>query len=226
MLGVVREVTGEASEVGGETPLMEVGVDSLGAAELASRLRAWSGVALSATLMFEQPTPRAIATHLLATISLLDPTSGSPEYTEPIFSPYILDTLAHPEEYWYAVSMDLAAAEWWFEMHSSLRTRVILDSRHRWCWNGQREAGDLPQFDEPRAPTDLSHLVYFCSCEKTLHVHHLVFDGVSVYFLSEQAGTAHVAESDVAVLADYSRYKTPELLEHVHRVVSSCLFTN
>ena len=47
------------------TPLMEAGVDSLAATELASRLRSLTGVALSPTLVFEQPTPRAIAAHLL-----------------------------------------------------------------------------------------------------------------------------------------------------------------
>ena len=48
-----------------DTPLMEAGVDSLAATELSSRLRALTGLALSPTLVFEQPTARAISSHLL-----------------------------------------------------------------------------------------------------------------------------------------------------------------
>ena len=44
---------------------MEAGVDSLAATELSSRLRSLTGVALSPTLIFEQPTARAIAAHLV-----------------------------------------------------------------------------------------------------------------------------------------------------------------
>ena len=66
MLRVVRELAGAASEaLDAETPLMEAGVDSLAATELSSRLRSLTGVALSPTLVFEQPTARAVAAHLL-----------------------------------------------------------------------------------------------------------------------------------------------------------------
>ena len=46
-------------------PLMEAGIDSLAATELSSRLRTLTGVPLSPTLVFEQPTARAISTHVL-----------------------------------------------------------------------------------------------------------------------------------------------------------------
>eukprot|EP00966_Prymnesium_polylepis_P237069 5482743-Prymnesium_polylepis.1 len=48
-----------------ETPLMEAGIDSLAATEFSSRLRLLTGVALSPTLVFEQPTVRAVAAHVL-----------------------------------------------------------------------------------------------------------------------------------------------------------------
>ena len=64
VVAVVRELSGEAG-VGAGTPLMEAGVDSLAATELAGRLRELTGLALSPTLVFEQPTPRAIAAHVL-----------------------------------------------------------------------------------------------------------------------------------------------------------------
>jgi acyl transferase domain-containing protein len=43
---------------------MEAGIDSLAATELSMQLRALTGVALPATLVFEQPTARAIADHM------------------------------------------------------------------------------------------------------------------------------------------------------------------
>ena len=64
VLSVVRELTGEALEP--TTPLMEAGVDSVTATHLSSQLEEATGVALSPTLVFEQPTPRAIAAHVTA----------------------------------------------------------------------------------------------------------------------------------------------------------------
>ena len=66
VLRVVRELTGApTASLTTETPLMEAGVDSLAATELSSRLRSLTGVALSPTIVFEQPTPRAVAALLL-----------------------------------------------------------------------------------------------------------------------------------------------------------------
>ena len=56
-------MTGDA--VTASTPLMEAGVDSLGATELASRLRSATELDVSATVMFDYPTPRDIAAHML-----------------------------------------------------------------------------------------------------------------------------------------------------------------
>ena len=56
----VRSLTGDGG-ADAATPLMEAGVDSLAATELVSQLRALTGLELSPTLVFEHPTPRAIA---------------------------------------------------------------------------------------------------------------------------------------------------------------------
>ena len=66
VLRAVGELTGAPSAaLTTETPLREAGVDSLAATELASRLRALTGAALSPTLVSQQPTPRAIVAHVL-----------------------------------------------------------------------------------------------------------------------------------------------------------------
>ena len=50
--------------VDADAPLMQAGINSIAATHLSSQLRALSGVSLLPTLIFEQPTPRAIASHL------------------------------------------------------------------------------------------------------------------------------------------------------------------
>ena len=58
--------SGTSGSIAAEAPLMDAGVDSIVAMELATRLRSVKGVAaLSPTLVFEQPTPRATAAHLV-----------------------------------------------------------------------------------------------------------------------------------------------------------------
>ena len=52
------------SSMDADTPLMEAGLQSQRVVRLAARLRELSGEALSAMLIFDHPTPRAIATHL------------------------------------------------------------------------------------------------------------------------------------------------------------------
>ena len=60
----MQELVG-TSDVTTDTPLMEAGIDSLAATELANRLQPVLGISLSPTLVFEQPTPRAITAHVV-----------------------------------------------------------------------------------------------------------------------------------------------------------------
>ena len=63
---IARGVGCSNTSVGGSaTPLMEAGIDSLAATELSNQLRDATGLTLSPTLVFEQPTPRAIAAQVL-----------------------------------------------------------------------------------------------------------------------------------------------------------------
>ena len=98
VLGVVHDLSGQM--VDAETPLMVAGIDSLAATELSSRLQALVGAdaVLSPTLIFEQPTSRAMARHLLDLIGLNasassvagsvtgdDPVSGAPHSNQVLY---------------------------------------------------------------------------------------------------------------------------------------------
>lgn len=95
MNDVLRDLTGKALAPDG--PLMDAGIDSLAAAELSSRLKGLTDVTISSTLIFEQPTPRAIVNHLLERMVVdaaeqTDTTFGhdANDYTEmPTLSQYL-----------------------------------------------------------------------------------------------------------------------------------------
>jgi NAD(P)-dependent dehydrogenase (short-subunit alcohol dehydrogenase family)/acyl carrier protein len=57
-------VLGGSGSVDPDRPFKEMGIDSLGAVDLRNRLSGALGMRLSATLVFDQPTPKALAEHL------------------------------------------------------------------------------------------------------------------------------------------------------------------
>nr|WP_051341867.1 type I polyketide synthase [Pseudonocardia spinosispora] len=69
---------GGPRDVAPERPLKELGMDSLMAVELRNRLASSAGIALPATLLFEHPTPAALARHLIAHVL-----GGEPEPRRP-----------------------------------------------------------------------------------------------------------------------------------------------
>ena len=73
VLRIVRKLSDlPATTLESDTPLMEAGVDSLAATEFASRLRSFTGVPISPTIVFEHPSPRAITSHLVEQIAAVE----------------------------------------------------------------------------------------------------------------------------------------------------------
>ncbi|WP_406011852.1 type I polyketide synthase [Streptomyces sp. NBC_00984] len=67
----------EASEIDEDALLADLGLDSLAAVDLRNELAAWTGLALPSTLLFDFPTPRALAVELTRRYAAEAPAAGA-----------------------------------------------------------------------------------------------------------------------------------------------------
>ncbi|MFF3784474.1 SDR family NAD(P)-dependent oxidoreductase [Streptomyces sp. NPDC001933] len=67
----------EASEIDGDALLADLGLDSLAAVDLRNELAEWTGLALPSTLLFDFPTPRALAVELTRRYAAEAPSAGA-----------------------------------------------------------------------------------------------------------------------------------------------------
>jgi len=83
----VRDVAG--SHVGADQPLMEAGLDSLGAVELGNQLQDAAGVTLPSTLIIDFPTARQLSEYLLdLPAETHGPDPGLEEYSVPSYTSF------------------------------------------------------------------------------------------------------------------------------------------
>ncbi|WP_327065607.1 SDR family NAD(P)-dependent oxidoreductase [Kitasatospora sp. NBC_01302] len=73
----------DPAAIGPDRPFGELGLDSLTALELRGALRSATGLELPATLVFDHPTPRAVADQLLALLTGPDPVQAAPAQAAP-----------------------------------------------------------------------------------------------------------------------------------------------
>jgi acyl transferase domain-containing protein/acyl carrier protein len=70
---VAAVLGGSPADVGADTTFKDLGLDSLTGLELRNRLRGTTGIPLGATLVFDHPTPGAVATHLAGRVADIAP---------------------------------------------------------------------------------------------------------------------------------------------------------
>eukprot|EP00966_Prymnesium_polylepis_P297520 6874066-Prymnesium_polylepis.1 len=84
VLKMVKEIAGSA--VGADSPLMEAGIDSLGAVELGNQLKQAVGSDLPSTLMFDAPTARQMAAMLQPAVSASGTGEADFDVSRPVLS--------------------------------------------------------------------------------------------------------------------------------------------
>ncbi|MFH8371758.1 SDR family NAD(P)-dependent oxidoreductase [Streptomyces sp. NPDC018031] len=114
--GHVAAVLGysSADDLPADATFRDLGFDSLTSVELRNRINAAAGLQLSATLVFDHPTPVALAEHLATELA---PALGAPTTEEALPEPPVLERLAALEAGVRAVRDDA-------ELRGAVRTRL------------------------------------------------------------------------------------------------------
>ena len=203
VLLAAQDILGDSSGVDADTPLMDAGLDSLGATALRSSLQdlVGDGMEVPATLVFEAPTARQIAAQLVRTVKTMEMAPQpqphlhvSAQAPQPAAPPpatsgmvklhrqrMILDDFF--PTYWYAFSMTQEQALGFWNAAASLRTRFTRRAYTKeWRWK-VAPIDSLPIKDKSREPLDFTDRklpMFYESSVGTLWLNHSIWDAVSL----------------------------------------------
>ncbi|MFD8211863.1 phosphopantetheine-binding protein, partial [Streptomyces sp. NPDC059695] len=149
VLGLVREhvaaVLGHGSpdRIDAERGLLDLGFDSLTAVEFRNRLNAVTGLRLPTTVVFDHPTPAALARHLLDELAVTAPSAGSAGPVDPLEAIERLEKLLRQHSAGTAARDAAEAAE------ITQRLQSVLQG-----WHGVSASLGEPSADDLGAATD------------------------------------------------------------------------
>jgi NADPH:quinone reductase-like Zn-dependent oxidoreductase/3-oxoacyl-(acyl-carrier-protein) synthase len=218
-----------APDLGGgmaDTQITSAGLDSRGAIELRSSIQeVVGGMELPVALVFDYPTPRAIATLVSSELQIAVlpevihapvQRSGSGRHVGWVRSARLAAILGDDifATIWYTISVAWLQALHMYSGHASLQTSFAHDASRRWRWR-VKYGSQLPSLDsrsERLVFTDRATPVFYDTATEQLWLNHTVWDGVSLVMTLGDRPTQHLSIYDEHVSQMHVEWEDGDVL--------------